>query len=345
MTRATGEAPKAPRSERVRAPTALHIPSARHQLTWRALEEKDQAQFNSLMAQARQPIEGTDIALPPYHLTISPGPDGDPTTLAGFDQAGVLRAAAALQVWPPANDGNILTHGAVDQDWSGRGIGRSLMAWEEGRARQILSRLTGSGPVSLWAYVSQADAGRRRLLMAAGFAPARSCYWMRRDLQAPIEAAALPEGYEWSDLNQVTSHAVMRAANQAPMTGWWTPGPIYAALWAERWKDYRPEWSQLVIESATGQVVAFSLVLPRTQVRAGQDRAEALIDRFGVLPEHQGPGIGQALLARTLTTIAASSQRFVVLNVDPDRDPDGAAMAEVHGFSPAGRVIVYALEL
>jgi len=308
------------------------------------MEAKDQAQFSSLQTQVRLSSEGTDIALPPHEHLIAPGPDGEPCTLAGFDRAGVMRAAAALQIWPPAEAGNIVIHGVVDQAWSGRGIGRSLLAWEEGRGRQLLSRLPGNGPASLQGYISEADAGRRRLLMAAGFSSIRSCYRVRRDLKAPIDDAALPAGLEWRGIDGVDSEAVMNLANQAATNGW-APGPYYKAIWDMRWPDYRPEWSHLVADAATGQLIGCSLVVLRTHLWAGLDRTEALIHRFGVLPEFRGLGVGRALLARTLNSIAGTGQRFVLSQVDSDRDQAEIDIHEAFGFSPAGRVIVYGLEL
>jgi len=308
------------------------------------MEIKDHAQFRSLLAQAKLTTEGADIALPPHEYLITPGPDGEANTLAGFDRAGVMRAAAALQMWLPVEDGNLVIHGVVDQAWSGRGIGRSLMAWEEGRGRQLLSRLPGNGPARLLGYISESDAGRRRLLMAAGFASLRSCYRVRRDLMAPIDQTVLPAGLQWRGLDQATSEEVMALSNRASTTGW-APGPVYKTLWDTRWSDYRQEWSSLVADSATGELIGLALVLVRTQEWAGQDRQEALIHRLGVIPERRGAGVGRAILAHTLNSIAATGQRFVLSQVDPDRDPAGLGIHEAFGFSPAGRVIVYGLEL
>ncbi|MCL1898638.1 MAG: GNAT family N-acetyltransferase [Micrococcales bacterium] len=309
------------------------------------MTSQDQAQFFALMDQAHLASEGDAIALPPYQQLITPGPDGSATTLAGFDRVGVMRAAAALDLWPPASEGQIVVHGVVDQDWSDRGIGRALMAWSEGRGRQILARLPGDGPASLLAYVPEVAAHRRRLLMAAGFSPQDHYYRMRRDLLAPIQPAQLPNGLLWCGMDQVDRYEVMAAANRTVIAGWLTPGPMYQALWDQLWQAYHREWSQVVVDSSTGQVVGFALTLLCLHEWAGQKREEALIHRFGLIDEFQGRGIGSAMLAWTLQAIAATGQRFAMSLVNPGADPVGMKINQDFGFSPAGRVIVYGLAL
>jgi GNAT superfamily N-acetyltransferase len=299
------------------------------------------------MVQAQDPgADSVEIAVPRLSRVAKPAPDGGPTTLGGFDRAGVLRAAAVLQLWPPSEDGTMLLHGVVDPDWSERGIGRALMAWQEGRGRQILAALPGAGPAKMMTYVPEVAAGRRRLLLAAGFSSCRSYYKTRRDLRAPIDESPLPEGFEWRCADQVQPEAV-RVAHNAAAAGGWAPGPIFEALWQERWADYRPEWTSFVVVPDTEELVGYVLVMEREHTWAGMPRPEAVIHRVGVAPGYRGLGIGRALLARTLRLVGGDDQapRFASAAVDPAMAQSGARMLEGFGFSPAARMLVYTLQL
>ncbi|MCL2803839.1 MAG: GNAT family N-acetyltransferase [Micrococcales bacterium] len=332
-----------PRGERIRAPFELRLPPARHQLEWRALDSRDAAQFASLEAQNSGQIASEEAPIP-WDVVIAPGPDGEPCTLGGFDQAGVLRAAVALQLWPPAESGTVLVRGVVDPDWAGRGIGRALMAWEEGRARQILAGLPGNGPACLVTYVDETAASHRRLVMAAGFSTWRSYYRLRRDLQAPIPHFDLPDGMLWRAKDQVDPEEVRQVYNVASADGW-APGPMLKGQWDRRWDDYRPEWSRLVVDGSTLEVVGFSLVIQREESWTGQPRQETLIHRLAVAPSHRGRGIGRALISNTLRAVGESGLRFCASLVDPEMPNASTAMHEAFGFSPTGQVIVYTLDL
>jgi GNAT superfamily N-acetyltransferase len=333
-------------AQRVRAPVELAIPSPRHQLLWHPLRLEDEPQLVSLMT---SPDDAHEIALDLTTAVVTgaeqitrglaerPG-----ATLGGFDRAGVLRAAGVLHMWPGTNV--IVLHGAVDPAWSGRGIGGSLMAWQEGRARQLLTELPGDGAVRMIAYVAEAAANRRRLLMAAGFSPLRSVYKMRRDLEAPIACHALPDGMKWRPLERIDPEA-LRQTHNASTAGAWAPGPIYPELWESRWPEYRPELSCVAWDPGRGRIAGY--VLSRVERPTSQltPRAEASIHRMAVDPGYRGRGIGRALMSRALAQFADDGLRFAAAPLDPAMPHSGRPVFEDFGFSPGVREIVYGLDL
>jgi GNAT superfamily N-acetyltransferase len=332
-----------PRSQRVRAPLELVKPSPRHQLTWRALNQDDAAQIASLLASDEDAQDSVD-PVPPLFAGLDQDEIGQPgDTLGGFDEAGVLRACSAVFLWPGV-DGTILIHGVVDPAWGGRGIGRAMMAWQEGRSRQILASLPGDGPARIVCYVDESAANRRRLAMAAGFAPIRSMYKMRRDLEAPIQCNELPGGFAWRTITRVDPEEVREAHNTASGDGW-APGPIYRQLWDKRWPQYSPTMSWVVRDSASGRIAGYALCLADLQPWQLSTLGEALIHRIAVLPEFRNRGLGRAILSRTLFCIADEGPRFASTLFDPAMAHSGLDMNQAFGFSPARRVIVYGLDL
>ncbi|MDR1393979.1 MAG: GNAT family N-acetyltransferase [Bifidobacteriaceae bacterium] len=335
-----------PISQRVRAPIELSIPSPRHQLLWRSLRAEDSAQLTALMTNPDDSHESVLDLLPPVlvgleQMTTAPaGKHG--AALGGFDRAGVLRAAGVLHLWPGTNA--VVVSGVVDPAWSGRGIGGSLMAWQEGRGRQLLANLPGDGPARLLGYVSESVANRRRLLMAAGFSQLRSVFKMRRDLEAPIVCYSLPDGLKWRPLERVDPETV-RLAHNASTAGAWSPGAIYPELWQRRWSEYRPELSCVAYDTAKGRIAGYALALVARPTSPLQPRSEASIHRLAVVPEYRGQGIGRALMSRMLTQLADDGWRFAAAALDPVMANSGRAMFEDFGFSPGVRDIVYALDL
>ncbi|MDR0593467.1 MAG: GNAT family N-acetyltransferase [Bifidobacteriaceae bacterium] len=332
-----------PIAERVRAPIDVSTPSPRHQLLWRALRDADEPQLAALMnAQDEAPESAVDQQLPTLVAVahLSGGPDV--ATLGGFDRAGVLRAAGFLQLWPESTA--VVVHGVVDPGWSGRGIGGSLMAWQEGRGRQILAGLPGGGTARMLSYVAESAANRRRLLMAAGFSPLRSVYRMRRDLEAPIACSDLPTGLRWRQLDRIDPEMVRQTHNSATQ-GAWAPGPIYPELWRRRWQEYLPELSCIAYDPAAKRVAGYALSLIQRPASTMSPRSQATIHRLAVAPAYRRRGVGRALLGRALLQFADEGRRFATAAVDPAMPHSGLAMLEDFGFTPAGRTIVYGLDL
>ncbi|MDR1187876.1 MAG: GNAT family N-acetyltransferase [Bifidobacteriaceae bacterium] len=332
-----------PIAERVRAPIDVSTPSPRHQLLWRPLRIADEAQLVPLLnAQEDMPESAVDQNLPIMVALEQMASGAGSATLGGFDRAGVLRVAAFLYLWPETNA--VVITGVVDPAWSGRGIGGSLMAWQEGRGRQMLAGLPGDGTARMLAYVAESAANRRRLFMAAGFSPVRSLYRLRRDLEAPIRCGELPNGLRWRALERVDPELVRQVHNNATESAW-APGPVFPELWQRRWQEYLPELSCVAYDPAEERVAGYVLSLIERPASTMAPRSQAAIHRFAVAPGYRQRGIGRALLGRALLQFADEGRRFATVVVDPAMPHSGLAMFEDFGFTPAGRTIVYGLDL
>jgi ribosomal protein S18 acetylase RimI-like enzyme len=267
-------------------------------------------------------------------------------TLGGFDRAGLLRAYAGVHLWPFGDVATVVFYGAVDPTWAGRGIGRALLAWQEGRGRQLLSRVPGSGRARLMAYVEEAAADRRRLYVAAGFSPQRAFMRMRRDLAAPIPEPEFPAGLVVKRAAEVSEAAVFEAHNLTSVE-MWGEGPLTPEAWHRRWVQYRPEWSHVALDPTKPDqpAVGYLLAQPKLQAWSRERRTEGSIHRLGVIPSHRNRGIGRALTARALGSFNESGLRFATALVDPDMPSGGFGLYDALGFAPTSRAIVYAVNL
>ncbi|WP_235939959.1 GNAT family N-acetyltransferase [Occultella kanbiaonis] len=317
--------------------TTAPPPGAHLGLTWRALTAADVDTAAALAARA----EAVDRSLHPFTrgriegLLLSPGTEPERDSLAGFDSAGVLRAAGLLQTEP--SHPRVMLWATLDPAWRGRGVGRALLGWQEGRAREILTAAPGRrGRIGV--LVDEHLADRRRMCVAAGYAPTRTVHNLERalagDERPTAPGATGPAGVRivgWSaaavdGARAVHDVAFDRVAAQDPQ------------LWSGMLRRLRPAWSFVAMDGA--EVVGF--VISSHDPDDGDARV-AYSDLLAVRPDRAGAGIGRALLTTALHAYSADDMDVARLDVDA-RNPARDLYAGF-GYRLRGSGVLYSIEL
>jgi GNAT superfamily N-acetyltransferase len=230
----------APIAERAAPPATLTIPTAGG-LTWRAATREDAPTWLAL----RNLIARADAE--PYVETLEEieeifeGAWRDMTadSLLGFDADGALVAWAQVDS-PPGDVTTVRAFcwGGVHPDRRGEGIGRELLAWGTGRARQMLAASGKDVPARIGVFVEDdAPASKHRLYERAGFGVRRYYSDLARPLTGP-DAAPVPEVeltgslrlVPWSeDLAEAT-----RLAHNDAFRDHWGSQPQTREQWAQR---------------------------------------------------------------------------------------------------------------
>ena len=242
--------------------------------------------------------DGVGAVSEAFRLAVGPARDGvvhllrldDGDTVVGYAQvaaAGTPDAVAELVVDPPAR--------------------------RRGHGRALLDAALAEGARSVWAHgmLPAADA----LARAAGLEMARSLHLMTRPLtDADAVDPALPEGYSVRAFEPGRDDETWVALNAAafarhPEQGRLTVADLHERM-AQPWFD--PAGLLLVVEDATGQVVAFHW----TKVEGGSHSGEVYV--VGVDPAHQGRGLGGPVTRLGLAHLARTGLREVELYVDGD---------------------------
>nr|WP_281386616.1 GNAT family N-acetyltransferase [Jiangella mangrovi] len=248
-------------------------------------------------------------------------------SVAGFDADGALRAYAWVE-YRPVTEG---THGpvlfgAVHPGHRRRGIGRALVAWSEGRARQRLAAAEVELPARIRFYLDGHHAEARRLAEACGFATKRWFVVMRRDLSVPLPSGELPAGLRIEPYDKGRDEDIRLTHNEAFARDHWGSSPIDSEAWAldvVGGEKFRPDWSFMAVESATGRIVGYLMSGAYDQDWEPQGYTEGWTDLVAVRREWRGQGVAGALLTAAMRVYAAGDMQYAGLDVDTD-NPSGA---------------------
>ena len=364
----------APISERAAPPAALPVPLF-DGLTWRPLTVEDAPALFRLVSA----VEEHDRH--PYRTSLEETEeifeggwrDLSRDTLAGIDADGEPRAYASIDTRP--GDTTVVrsfVQGAVHPQWRGRGIGRQVIAWSTGRARQLLAASGKEVPGRIAAYVQDDDEPGRRLLEAAGYTANRFYSNLRRDLQLPVPEVTLGEGLRlvpWSpELDEAT-----RLAHNDAFRDHWGSEPATPESWVHGRSMFAPEWSMLVVDDSPAAAGPDG-VAPRADTETGasaphahagdgpvvagylmsgryehdwpvQGYSSGYTETLGVRRAYRGRKIAVALLSASMAAYKADGVQFAELDVDT-ANPSGAhGLYASLGYEKKDGSRMYSIEL
>ena len=126
---------------RADAPEVVEIPSGHLELSWRPLTLTDAAELQALLLICA--VEDAEHDRRTFEDVVEmlsgSWKDRERDTLGGFDSSGGLRAFALVEVRPgDTRTLRCFLFGRIHPQWRGRGLGRALVTWMEGRGRQKL---------------------------------------------------------------------------------------------------------------------------------------------------------------------------------------------------------------
>ncbi|WP_394262566.1 GNAT family N-acetyltransferase [Trueperella sp.] len=253
--------------QRLAAPSELPLPSAHLGLTWRSLCNDDLDDVRDLLDESADPRIFDDVRIlrlvtPLIDDTQSKNANVD--ALVGWDSAGRLQAIGIVSLHPnPLTEVQADILGVTRPQWRGRGIGRALLEWQDGRARQMMLGAGHDLPASIRSRVRSDNMGRRRLLAAGGFSPQWRWTFMdldltdeHREMAKDARVRLAERGMSLRHLDESDSEEVRRLHNRVSMV-MERRQPLSAQQWQERLEDSDHEASTILTDGAN--LVGYSL--------------------------------------------------------------------------------------
>ncbi|AJC70591.1 GNAT family N-acetyltransferase [Trueperella pyogenes] len=161
--------------QRLSAPSDLPYPSPHLGLSWRQLAAEDLTELEDLLDESANPEIFDELRIiqqvtPWLQLPAAERTNFD--AIVGHDASGTLQAIGLVfNNAHPLTEAQANIYGVIRPHWRGRGIGRALLEWQDGRARQLMLAAGYDLPASIRSRVTVNNMERRRLLAAGGFSP------------------------------------------------------------------------------------------------------------------------------------------------------------------------------
>lgn len=335
-----------PLARRVAAPAVVPLPPADLGLRWRPLEVADADALERLV-QLVEEADGQPFRTSAEELAEEMSAqwrDLARDTLVGEDDDGQMRAWAQVDSAP--GDSRVVrafVSGGVHPLWRGRGVGRALVAWLEGRARQVLAASGKELPARIAAYLEDTAPGSARLYRAAGFTPIRYYTEMRRSVQGELPQVPQVAGVRVVPWSQELDDAVRQAHNDA-FADHWGSEPRTPEQWQQHRAMFAPAWS-FVAFADDGEVVGYALSGRYEQDWPVAGYSSGYTELLGVRRAWRGRGVAVALLATVMRAYAADGVEYAELGVDT-ANPSGAhGLYARLGYEVVHSSTMYSLEL
>ncbi|MGJ7441559.1 GNAT family N-acetyltransferase [Aquipuribacter sp. MA13-6] len=244
----------------------------------------------------------------------------------------------------------VLLLGGVHPDVRRRGVGRSLLAWQVLRGRQVLADVDAGldVPRLLRTYVEDHVEDRPRLLRSAGFEPRRFSATMDRPVAPPLPDGPLPDDVRLVGLGTAGDelHERTRRAHNDAFAGHWGSEPIEPDDWrraAVEGPGARPDLSFAVLDGED-RVVGYLISGTYPQDWGPQGFSEGWTNLLGVTPARRGQGLARALLVRAMGAYAAAGLQRAGLSVDVD-NPRALELYTGLGYAERGRETSWVLDV
>ncbi len=334
-------------AERLDAPDVVPYPGAHLGLRWRPLIPSD----GSAVARVVREAEDVDHAV---HRTgvceiadMMEGGGADlMDTIVGLDADDQMCAVASVRVLRDVTEAAVAVVNAfIAPHWRGRGVGRALLFWQDGRARQMLLEAFGGDselPAQVTNVVDAHVTDRRRLYIAAGFYARRTFRVMYREIEGAEAAIPPRDGYRVVPWAEVDAHRVRDVHMEAFRDHFWPE--LRGRWWTEALTELDPRWSFAAV-SPQGEIAGYLAVGRPAERWVAEGVTEAYAELLGVAPGHRGHGLATALMSAAVESAAASGMRRIGLDVDMDSPSDAHAIYEHWGFLDQASQVYYTIDL
>ena len=337
----------APIAVRAAAPAELIVPDVALGLTWLPLSPDEAPELAELVG-AIEEADRHPFRTSPQEVAdwfVGAWRDNQRDTLAGRDPDGALRAYAQVTVAPGAERVvRAFLSGGVHPGWRGRGVGRALITWMEGRGRQLLAASGRDLPARIGVYLDRTDDKPLALYGSAGFTPVRNYADMRRSLALPLPAGRIPAGIRIVPWSPALDERVRLAHNET-FADHWGSEPRTVEVWSQRESTFAPQWSLVALDEARGEVAGYLLSARYEHDWRVVGHSAGYIDVLGVRRPWRGRGLAVSLMASAMAAYRADGIEYAEISVDTENLSGAHLLYERLGFEVFHGAVLMTIEL
>ncbi|MFD0884060.1 GNAT family N-acetyltransferase [Streptosporangium algeriense] len=262
--------------------------------------------------------------------------DGDRLVAFGVVYAGsVAEPVHIMRTW-----------GAVHPDHRRRGLGGRLADWALQAGRTVHEGLFPGRPLSLHAYVDDANEWAGAVMRGAGMLPARMFHVMTRDLAGPLPESVLPEGLRIVPYEDALEDATREVRNAA-FADHWGSSPHTPESWRRKVVGLETFSGKdsFVVQEESGRSVGMLLTFYYPADSEVTGVREAWIQIVATLEDWRGRGVAGASLAHALAHFRAEGYGRATLSVDTDNATGALGVYHRAGFELSRSATAYVTDL
>lgn len=236
--------------------------------------------------------------------------------------------------------------GYVLPEWRRKGIGSTLLSFNEQRLRQIASSLKASGelpldaPCELDNFVNEKEADRINLLERHGYQVVRYAYEMVRPDLENIPDLPLPQGIEVRPAREEHYRQILEASNEAFRDHWgYIPDPweMFEQMISD--PDFDPSLWRVAWDGDQVAGMVLSFINKDENERYGRKRGYT--ENICVRRAWRHKGLAKSLIAQSLVALKERGMTEAGLGVDAENISGALGLYQVMGYQVRKRSSFY----
>jgi mycothiol synthase len=236
--------------------------------------------------------------------------------------------------------------GAVRPGWRRRGLGRALMSWMAGRARELHEEHHPDvAEAELNAGAVSTNSGAGALFAELDFEEARYFFEMKRPFETPLPAVEVPDGLRLVPFGPEYDEALRLVHNEVFLDHWGsTPSDENSwKVWVTGSRAFRAGISFLLLDGQ--QIVAYATSFEYEADTAATGIREVYVGQVGTIRSHRKRGLAAVVLSAVMHEAERTGFRRASLGVDADNPTGALGLYERLGFQQKSKWITYRLPL
>lgn len=276
----------------------------------------------------------------------------DPKMKADLDTVGLwadgVMVAVGVVYWRKnlVDVDRLNTDSAVRPAWRRRGLGRALMTWMIGRARELHEQHHPEvEEAELNSVAISTNTGAAALFTSLGFEECRYSFTLRRPFDAPIPVVDLPDGLRLVPFGPEYDEPLRLTHNEVFLDHWGsTPKDEETwKVWFTGSRAFRSELSFLVLDG--DRIVSYAIAYEYVAETAATGIREVYVGQVGTVRSHRGRGLAAVALSALMRQAEQDGFKCASLGVDAQNPTGALGLYKRLGFQQHSKWITYRLPL